>query len=123
MQTSKKRYFFIDGIRGLAVVNMYGAKIFTPLGFPFPGFVSGDYFPVLPWIFLFLCGYFFQKIAAQHEAWLHIAEIKIPLLSAIGKRSIWIYLLHQPVCMLLCIIFAVPVYTSEACFLSCGGLR
>lgn len=114
-------------VAGLMKIRMpdglYSAKIFTPFGFPFQGFVSGDYFPVLPWIFLFLCGYFFQKIVARHEAWLRIAEVKIPLLSAIGKRSIWIYLLHQPVCMLICILFAVPVYTREACLSPWGGLR
>ncbi len=81
---------------------LYSLKIFTPLGFPFPGFRSGDYFPVLPWIFLYLCGYFFNGIFGRHERWQRAAERRIPVLSVVGSRTIWIYLLHQPVCMAVC---------------------
>jgi len=96
------------GIGGLVQFRvpklLYSVKILTPLGFPFPGFYSSDYFPVLPWIFLYLCGYFASRIFCRHSAWLQAARIKIPLLSAIGGRTIWIYLLHQPVCMLVCML-------------------
>lgn len=80
----------------------YSIKVLTPFGFPFPGFYSSDYFPIFPWIFLYLCGYFFYKIFIRYPLWKKIACCKIPFLSAIGKRSIWIYLFHQPVCILLC---------------------
>ena len=32
------------------------------LGFPQPGFFSTDYFPILPWFFLFLCGLFRRRL-------------------------------------------------------------
>lgn len=83
---------------------LYSIKILTPLGFPFPGFYSSDYFPMLPWFFLYLCGYFFQGVFAKHDSWQRAARRKIPLLSAAGTKAIWIYLIHQPVCMLICML-------------------
>ncbi len=81
---------------------LYSLKILTPFGFPFPGFSSSDYFPILPWFFLYLCGYFGGRIFMAHPSWHRAAGCKIPVLSAIGTKSIWIYMIHQPVCMLIC---------------------
>ena len=89
-----------SGMRVPAI--LYSIKILTPLGFPFPGFKSSDYFPVIPWMFLYLCGYFFNEIFRRHDTWKAAARHKVPVLSAIGSRTIWIYLLHQPVSMLVC---------------------
>lgn len=33
------------------------------LGFPSPGFISGDYYPIIPFIFMYLAGYFAAHIA------------------------------------------------------------
>lgn len=84
---------------------LYGIKILTPLGFPYPEFCSGDYFPILPWIFLYIMGYYAVEIFEKHESWKRIAKTKIPVLSRIGQNSIWIYLIHQPVCMAVCMIW------------------
>lgn len=81
---------------------LYSIKILTPLGFPFPGFRSSDYFPIIPWIFLYLCGYFFNEIFEEHNEWKAIARYRIPFLSAVGSKTVWIYLIHQPVSMLIC---------------------
>ncbi|MBR1598979.1 MAG: DUF1624 domain-containing protein [Lachnospiraceae bacterium] len=87
--------------------RLYSVKILTPFGFPFLGFRSSDYFPILPWIFLYLCGYFTNQIFMKHKSWQHIACYKIPFISDIGSRTIWIYLIHQPLSMLIChLIFA-----------------
>lgn len=88
---------------GLRVPGIfYSVKILTPFGFPFPGFRSSDYFPLIPWMFLYLCGFFAGEIFRGHRRWRRIAECRIPVLSALGSRTIWIYLIHQPVCMLVC---------------------
>ena len=90
----------------------YAIKILTPFGFPYPGFKSSDYFPMLPWMFLYLCGYFFHEIFMEHDTWKTVARYKVPVLSAIGSRTIWIYLLHQPVSMLICsLIYARDSFT------------
>lgn len=38
--------------------GMVSTNLFAPLGIYGPGFFSADYFPVIPWYFLFLTGYF-----------------------------------------------------------------
>ncbi len=75
---------------------LYHFRPMTILGFPYTGFASSDYFPILPWFFLFLAGYFVWEVISSITPLLKIFCIKIPLLSHIGKRTIWIYLLHQP---------------------------
>ena len=83
---------------------LYNIKILTPLGFPFPGFYSADYFPILPWFFLYLCGWFMNRIFLRHPSWQQAMQHRIPLLTPLGKKSLWIYLLHQPVCYLICLL-------------------
>lgn len=80
---------------------LYTVKLLTPLGLPYPGFRSSDYFPLFPWYFLFLTGYFFFPLFQRHELWRRAARAPVPVLSAIGQRSLWIYLIHQPLCLLL----------------------
>ena len=76
----------------------------TPLGFPHPDFSSSDYFPLLPWLFLFWCGFTLKRLFDRCELCRRAARIKIPLLSALGRRTLWVYLLHQPVLMGICML-------------------
>ena len=75
------------------------------LGFPFEGFYSTDYFPIIPWAFLFWAGYFSIPIL------LNIKQIKKTLtigwqpLSFLGKHSLLIYLVHQPTAYFLLNLF------------------
>lgn len=84
--------------------TLYTTKLLTPLGFPYPEFRSSDYFPILPWFFLYLCGWFGNRIFQRHPAWQKAARLHIPVLTSIGRKSIWIYLLHQPVCYLIAML-------------------
>lgn len=81
---------------------LYRVKVLTPFGFPYPGFSSSDYFPLLPWYFLFLAGYFCFLAFEKREAWQRAACKNVPFFSLIGQKAIWIYLAHQPLCMLVC---------------------
>ena len=96
------------GVPGLLEIQvpdlLYDIRILTPFGFPYKGFYSSDYFPLFPWIFLYLCGFYFNQIFMKHISWQKYARCKIPCLSAIGSRTIWIYLLHQPLSMLICFL-------------------
>ena len=83
---------------------MYRFRVLAPLGFPDPLFRSSDYFPLLPWYLLFLCGWFLGKIFRGRESWQRATRVKIPLLSAVGRKTIWVYLLHQPLLMGLCML-------------------
>lgn len=83
---------------------LYDIKVLAPLGFPAPGFSSGDYFPIIPWIFLYITGYELVSVFERHESWKQAAKRKIPVLSWMGQKSIWIYLIHQPLCMAICML-------------------
>ncbi len=83
---------------------LYSIKVLTPFGFPYPDFYSSDYFPILPWMFLFLCGFFLNRIFMGHISWRRAACRKIKFLSALGSKAIWIYLVHQPVIMVVCMM-------------------
>ena len=83
---------------------LYRYRLLAPLGFPDAAFRSSDYFPMLPWYLLFLCGWFLGELFRQRESWQRIAHRNIPLLSTIGRKTIWVYMLHQPVLMGICML-------------------
>lgn len=67
------------------------------LGFPPDTFVSSDYVPLIPWLFLFMAGYFLYGVMVKH-GWLEgLKSGNIRPLAWIGRHSLGIYLLHQPV--------------------------
>ena len=79
------RFFrFGDGARDLGTAFV---------GFPPADFFSTDYFSFLPWFFLFLTGYFLFRLRPEEPR-----EIRrVPLITAMGRRSLLLYMLHQPV--------------------------
>ena len=80
--------------------NIARIKIFTVIGIPHPDFYSGDYFPLLPWIFIFIAGYSFQKIISNYIFYEKLFDIRIFIFDTIGRYSLQIYMLHQPILML-----------------------
>ncbi|WP_298024286.1 heparan-alpha-glucosaminide N-acetyltransferase [uncultured Dysosmobacter sp.] len=65
------------------------------LGFPPEDFFSTDYFSLFPWLFLFLTGYFLYRALEGRERG-RVWEWSVPVVSAMGRHSLVIYLLHQP---------------------------
>ncbi len=67
------------------------------LGWTYDGLVSTEYFPLLPWAFVFLLGAWLGKYikAGKFPAWFYRADC--PPLAAVGRHSLMIYVLHQPV--------------------------
>lgn len=72
----------------------------TFLGFCDTSFYSSDYFPLMPWLFLFLIGYFLRRIMGNKITVLtkfnSDSKWLLPL-KFFGKYSLWIYMAHQPV--------------------------
>lgn len=76
--------------------SLYRNMATAYLGFPNASFYSADYFPLLPWFFLFLTGYFLFRIADKKD-WLHFFSPSVARpLEYIGRHSLPIYILHQP---------------------------
>lgn len=70
----------------------------TYIGFPVSGFFSTDYFSLIPWFFLFATGYFLFGIFKKKK-WLNstILDWNCRPLSFVGRNTLFIYLIHQPV--------------------------
>lgn len=88
-------YLGFESIRLLALPEGLYQNLFTAfLGFPPADFRSTDYFSLIPWLFLFWTGYFLYNLrrfgAQKKELWLPIATM-------LGRHSLLVYLLHQPV--------------------------
>ena len=83
----------------------YEVGLFSWLGFPGPGFVSGDYYPVLPYSLLFLAG------SAMGSWWKErgfpsvFSTFRCPPLEAICRHPLEVYVAHQP--LLLAITYVV----------------
>ena len=69
------------------------------LGFPDPEFCSSDYFSVIPWFFLYASGYYFWKTTVNKLKMYGAIYFDVPILGAIGRKSLIIYMLHQPITM------------------------
>ena len=67
------------------------------LGWPQPGFRSYDYFPILPWIFVFLLGTWAGLYITERKLPSWFYEAKFPVFPAVGRKALIIYILHQPV--------------------------
>lgn len=76
---------------------LYAANYFMPLGFYNSSFHSADYFPLLPWLFMFLFGSFLGKFAkdGSFPQWTYKRRAK--LFAFVGRNSLWFYLAHQVV--------------------------
>lgn len=72
--------------------ELLDCNLLFPLGF---GRVfSADYFPLIPWVFCFLGGTFAGQWRERLPAWCYVPHL--PPLGLLGRYSLWVYLLHQP---------------------------
>ena len=79
----------------------------SPLGFCSPDFFSADYFPLLPWLFLFWAGYFLYDVVGRQRME-PLRRSVCPPLGWLGRHSLLLYLLHQPVIYgVLLVVFRV----------------
>lgn len=74
-----------------------GFRWLYPLGFRSEGFYSADYYPLLPWMFLFLTGTWLGGRWIRNPDRPILSKRCHPLLTFAGRHSLVIYLLHQPV--------------------------
>ena len=72
--------------------NLYDLNFFY-LGFPSADFHSSDYFPIIPWTFLYLFGYSLGKGLKNKNFYGKFG--KDNLLAKIGRYAMPIYLAHQ----------------------------
>ncbi len=73
------------------------ARWIFPLGWTYQGFYTADWFPLFPWLFVFLLGTWAGLYVVEHKLPEKFYTFTCPVLPQIGRRSLLIYVLHQPI--------------------------
>lgn len=90
-------YVGVAGLRLELPRGLYESGLLSWLGMPGDGFASGDYYPLLPYLLLYLSG------AAMGTAWARrgypawAREARLEPLGMIGRHALAVYVAHQPV--------------------------
>lgn len=111
---SKPGLLAIGGL--LVIIGLYFSTLRVETGWLFPlglrqsGFRSGDYFPLLPFLGFFLTGAGLGSLLYAKKATLfpnvNPRNLLIRFLCRTGRCSLWIYLAHQPVLYLICMMLS-----------------
>lgn len=81
---------------------LYSTKYFFWLGFPRLNFASADYFPLLPYIFLFFIGAFLGDYVEKGKLPELAYKEHCSFLRFMGKNALIIYIAHQPIIYVIC---------------------
>lgn len=96
-----------DGMVGVGPLSievpeaLYETPWLSWLGFPGPGFSSGDYYPLLPYLFIYLAGAAMGSwwSSRGYPGWARAA--RCPALTWFGRHALIVYIAHQPVLLLI----------------------
>ncbi len=82
-------------MNGLSAAGINGDLLLLPLGLPPAGFVSVDYVPLLPWFGVVLFGLALGRFLCRRP--LARGAAVVQPLTWIGRHTLVIYLVHQPI--------------------------
>lgn len=90
------------GIKGLLALQITTENPYLfPFGLLAPDFYSSDYYPIIPWFFLFVTGWYLGSWIREGKGpkWLFTSHAG--WLEFVGRHTLWVYVLHQPLLIAL----------------------
>lgn len=95
-------YVGFGGLRLVVPEALYRTPYLSFLGFPGPGFSSGDYYPLLPFTLMYLAGVAAGRTwkATAFPTW--FSQVHCKPLELVGRHALPLYILHQPLLIGLC---------------------
>ena len=88
-------YLGFETLRLCALPKAWYSPNWFWLGLPdLTKFYSADYFPLIPWLFLFWCGLFLARLWRPRAG---LAPRGLRPLALVGRHTLLVYMLHQPV--------------------------
>lgn len=110
-----KYFLLIIGAFIILVGNSVSA-IDTTYNFLFPfgitgyGFVSSDYYPLFPWLGVFIFGISLGKFLYSKKQSLFNFSLKDNLISKIGQKTLHVYLIHQPAIIITLVLLKYMIF-------------
>lgn len=86
---------------------LYANDFSAVFGFPHSDFYSADYFPLLPFVFMFFAGTFLGRYARSDSLPDSLYRLHCKPLAAVGRKTLIIYILHWPIIFLLGLIISI----------------
>jgi uncharacterized membrane protein len=77
------------------------SQVLFPIGLISSSFSSADYYPLFPWLGVFLYGVALSKILYSEKRSIFKFSLKDNVISFAGKHSLLIYVIHQPMILLI----------------------
>ncbi len=68
-----------------------------PFGIEYPGFYSADYFPLIPYGFVFFWGTFIGVLVRDGKVPQFAYPQRVPALDWLGKNALLVYIVHLPI--------------------------
>ncbi|WP_265446420.1 heparan-alpha-glucosaminide N-acetyltransferase [Acetivibrio straminisolvens] len=81
-------------------VNVFHNYFFM-FGFHNDKFISADYYPIFPWAWPFLLGIALSRFIYKEKKSIFKFSVRDNHISRLGRHSLLVYLIHQPVILLL----------------------
>ena len=102
-------------LAGFLIHGIHGPAYLIPLGIYPADFYSVDYTPLLPWLGVVLiglgCGNYLYRDGVRQFRIRSLPDLVVTPLSFLGRHSLIIYLVHQPVIiLLLTILMGTPLF-------------
>ncbi len=106
------KYKKLNLISGLAFIlygsylqmKEFGFSYLLWLGFAPLNFSTFDYFPLMPWLGMLLLGVYFGKDIIKRTSYMEFKNRLSSVFIYLGRHSLTVYLVHQPVLIFLLII-------------------